>query len=205
MVFIPVGINYDRTIEDRSLLRSLNPEAKRRSLGFVMKTTLGFAIRNFYQMARGKWKRFGYACVNFGDPVSVKELAQRNKIDFKSITKEERFQKIDELCNHLMLSIQNVIPVLPVALVSSAMLTFEGKPKSLFEIKATIDTMMKEMRSNGALIYFPKHNFEKYTETALEMLVIRHIVIEQDNLYHTNPDMLDILNYYANSIVHWQE
>jgi glycerol-3-phosphate O-acyltransferase len=28
IVFIPVGINYDRTIEDRSLLRSLNPDTR---------------------------------------------------------------------------------------------------------------------------------------------------------------------------------
>ena len=32
IIFIPVGINYDRTIEDRSLLRSLNSEVKKRSL-----------------------------------------------------------------------------------------------------------------------------------------------------------------------------
>ena len=30
IVFIPVGINYDRTFEDRSFLRELDPEAARR-------------------------------------------------------------------------------------------------------------------------------------------------------------------------------
>ena len=46
IVFIPVGINYDRTIEDRSLLRGLDPGVKKRSTFFVTKTTLGFIIRN---------------------------------------------------------------------------------------------------------------------------------------------------------------
>jgi len=90
VVFIPVGINYDRVIEDRSLLRRLDPASEKRSLPFVVKTTLGFTIRNFYQMALRKWKRFGYACVNFGDPISVKDLARQNKINFKTLTKEDR-------------------------------------------------------------------------------------------------------------------
>ncbi len=41
IVFIPVGINYDRTIEDRSLLRSLDPQAKKRNLWFVFMTSGG--------------------------------------------------------------------------------------------------------------------------------------------------------------------
>ncbi len=205
VVFIPVGINYDRVIEDRSLLRRLNPDSKRRSLPFVVKTTLGFIIRNFYQMALRKWKRFGYACVNFGDPISVKELVKVNNIDFKTITKEERFKRIEELCHYLMASIKKVIPVLPVALVSTVFADFNEEPKSLFEVKSAIDRLINEIRLNGALIYFPKHNFEKYTETALELLKVRHMIFESENLYRANPEMMDILSYYANSIVHWRE
>ncbi|MBU2515776.1 1-acyl-sn-glycerol-3-phosphate acyltransferase [bacterium] len=204
VVFIPVGINYDRTLEDRSLLRGLKPETEKRSLAFVIKTTLGFIIRNFFQMALGRWKRFGYACVNFGDPISVKDYIVERNFDFKTLSKEERFVRIEELCFYLMKSIENVIPVLPVALVSAVMIDFHEKAVSLFEIKAGIDRLIEELKSNGALIYYPKHNFEKYTETALEMLKIRHMVLESDNLLKTNPEMIDILNYYANSINHWR-
>lgn len=204
VVFIPVGINYDRVIEDRSLLRRLNPDSKKRSLPFILRTTLGFIIRNFYQMALRKWKRFGYACVNFGDPISVKELAKANNINFKTLSKEERFKKIEDLCRYLMKSIEKVIPVLPVSLVSTVMLDFKGEPKSVFEVKLAIDQLIDEIRFNGALIYFPKHNFERYTETALESLKIRHMIFESENLYRANPEMIDILSYYANSIGHWR-
>ncbi|MDJ0666071.1 MAG: 1-acyl-sn-glycerol-3-phosphate acyltransferase, partial [Desulfobacterales bacterium] len=50
VVFIPVGINYDRVIEDRSLLRSLDPEAEKRSLWFVVRTTLNFILKSFWLM-----------------------------------------------------------------------------------------------------------------------------------------------------------
>ncbi|HED18400.1 MAG TPA: glycerol-3-phosphate acyltransferase, partial [Gammaproteobacteria bacterium] len=35
IVFVPVGINYDRVVEDRSLLRRLDRDAEKRSTGFV--------------------------------------------------------------------------------------------------------------------------------------------------------------------------
>lgn len=203
VVFIPIGINYDRTIEDRSLLRGLNPSAGKRSFLFVTKTTLAFTIRNFYQMAIRKWKRFGYACVNFGDPISVKAYSLENGFKFKELTKEERFTKVEELCQHLMKSIEEVIPVLPVALVSLAMVEFQGTPKTLFEVKDGVNRLITEMKSNGAPIYYPKENFEKYIETAVEMLLIRHLVIEKDNHYSINVNSVEVLNYYANSIRHW--
>lgn len=203
VIFIPVGINYDRTIEDRSLLRGLDPEVKKRSLGFVLKTTLGFIIRNFYQMARGRWKRFGYACVNFGDPISIKEFSNQEGISFNHLTKEERFKSVETLCRHLMSSIEEVIPVLPVALVASVIIHFKNEEITLVELKAGIVELIKELKTNGALIYYPKHNFEMYIGTALEMLKIRHMVIESDNMWRANPEMIDILTYYANSILHW--
>ena len=46
IVFIPVGINYDRTVEDRTLLRSLEPGAEKRSFWFVFKTTAGFIFQS---------------------------------------------------------------------------------------------------------------------------------------------------------------
>ncbi|MCP4753687.1 MAG: glycerol-3-phosphate acyltransferase, partial [Proteobacteria bacterium] len=161
IVFIPVGMNYDRVIEDRSLLRGLNPEAKRRSLPFVVKTTLGFMVRNFGQMAFGTWKRFGYACVNFGDPVSCRDYCRQHDLKFNEMSREERFGKIEKLCGHLLDAIRTVIPVLPVALLSTVMVDSQGQEKRAFELKADVDKLIVELRSAGALIYYPKHNYEK--------------------------------------------
>ena len=66
VVFVPVGINYDRVLEDRTQLRAGDADAPRRGAGFAIKTTLRFAVRNIGQMLRGRWYSFGYACVNFG-------------------------------------------------------------------------------------------------------------------------------------------
>ncbi|MES1211888.1 MAG: 1-acyl-sn-glycerol-3-phosphate acyltransferase, partial [Acidobacteriota bacterium] len=79
LVFIPVGINYDRVLEDRTLLLDADPHDPRTprvprkgGLGAAA-TTLHFTLRNLWLMVRSRWHRFGYACVNFGAPVSMRE------------------------------------------------------------------------------------------------------------------------------------
>jgi len=203
IVFIPVGINYDRTIEDRSLLRNLKPAKKKRSTWFVIKTTLGFIIRNFSQMAIGRWRRFGYACVNFGDPVFAAEFCNKGGFKFKDLPKEERFEKVEVFCTQLLSAIEQVIPVLPVVLVSRVMLECGEEMLDPFEIKARVRSLIDHLTLQGAPIYYPKHNFEKYIEMALEMMKLRHMLLKSGRLFHTNPKMTDILSYYANSISHW--
>jgi len=59
IVFIPVGVNYDRTLEDRSLLRDLDPSAERRSRWFVFRTTVRFIRRSLVLMVLNRWERYG--------------------------------------------------------------------------------------------------------------------------------------------------
>ena len=60
IVFVPVGINYDRTLEDRSLLRKLDPAAEKRSGWFVVRTTMNFIGHSLYLMGMSRWRRYGF-------------------------------------------------------------------------------------------------------------------------------------------------
>jgi len=71
LVFVPVGINYDRVLEDRTLLLSL--EGRKTGRVRAVSGTFGFLLHNAILMLRSEWRRFGYACVNFGSPVSMRE------------------------------------------------------------------------------------------------------------------------------------
>ncbi|HYB52525.1 MAG TPA: 1-acyl-sn-glycerol-3-phosphate acyltransferase, partial [Thermoanaerobaculia bacterium] len=73
IAFVPVGINYDRTFEDRSILLELDPSRRPPGAARAASTALRFIARNFWLMARNRWHRFGYACVNFGAPVSLRQ------------------------------------------------------------------------------------------------------------------------------------
>ena len=90
LVFVPLGINYDRVLEDRTLLRALDAEAPRRGRLAALGTTLRFLARNLWLALRSQWYRFGYACVNFGAPVSMREYCRARNLDFHRLLGDER-------------------------------------------------------------------------------------------------------------------
>ena len=97
IIFIPVGINYDRVIEDRSLIRKLDSQAEKRSHWFVVKTTFGFIFKNLMLSRKNRWRRFGYASVNFGEPVSAKAYCESHDVDFSALPSESRFDQVGKL------------------------------------------------------------------------------------------------------------
>jgi glycerol-3-phosphate O-acyltransferase len=187
IVFIPVGINYDRTLEDRSLLRSLDPHARRRSKWFVIRTTLRFVWRNLVLMALNKWQRFGYACVNFGHVVSMREYSERQGVDFTNLDREDRFSEVEKLCNGLISSIEGVIPVLPISLVATVFLEAAEDWLTEFDVKGRVYRLMEELQERDAHVYTPKRGRELGVATALNMLRIRRMITESDGLLQADP------------------
>ena len=111
IIFIPVGINYDRTLEDRSQLRTLDAESPKRNKWFVMMTTFRFIRRSLFLMVMSRWQLFGYACVNFGPPISMRKYCQNLQIDFSGMERSLRFQEVAKLADQLMAAIKQVIPI----------------------------------------------------------------------------------------------
>ena len=203
IVFIPVGINYDRTLEDRSLLRTLDPEAPRRSIWFAIKTTLRFIWRGLILMILSRWQRFGYACVNFGPQISMRKYCQENNIDFNRLPRDARFTEIEKLAGRLMSDIKRVIPVLPISLVATVMRETGDQGLSAFEVEAYVNQLIEKLQNDGVPVYVTTRSRVQTILDALNMLKLRHLVIESDGIYKVVPEQYDVLSYYANSIVHW--
>jgi glycerol-3-phosphate O-acyltransferase len=152
LVFIPVGINYDRVLEDRSLLLDTTPETKKKSRLFVMKTTLAFIRHNLSLMARGHWYRFGYAVANFGTPISTKKYLKTHELDFRNLDKEARIEKVQRLANDLMQTVSEVIPVVPAALIAYVFTKEPDKNFSDLEIKARVQSLLDKLEKQGAQV-----------------------------------------------------
>lgn len=204
IVFVPVGINYDRVIEDKSLVRRLNPDVVRRSKWFVIKTSLRFFFKTAFMKRKKRWSRFGYASVNFGKPVSAKEYCQQKAMDFSQMEQEGRFLCIEKLAQTLSQEIKTVIPVLPIALMSEVVLKNRGDWKSELELKASAIERITELENRGAPIKISASAYEGVLSAAINMLEGRSLIMAKDNLYKASEDSIDILNYYANSIAHWK-
>lgn len=204
IVFIPVGINYDRVIEDRSLLRGLNEKPKKRSAWFVIKTTAVFVFKNSLLSRKNRWRRFGYASVNFGEPIFAKQYCEVNNVDFSCLPQEERFEKVEVLAKSIMHNISQVVPVLPVALMCEILLKNITVWKSELELKTQCVERIQELDDIGAPIDISSNALEGVLGAALEALEGRGLVEENNNMYRLKESELEILTYYANSIAHWQ-
>lgn len=203
IVFIPVGINYDRVIEDRSLIRRQDKTVEKRSAWFIVKTSIRFIFKTALLSRKNRWRRFGYASVNFGEPVSAKQYCESRNIDFSRLDKEERILRVDELARRIMKKISRVIPVLPVALMSEILLKSKTQWKSELEIKTACVNRIKQLVAEDAPVKISSSALESVLGAALTILVGRGLVEENNKLYRMKGAELELMKYYANSIVHW--
>jgi glycerol-3-phosphate O-acyltransferase len=201
IVFVPVGINYDRTLEDRSLLREKSETPPAGPLEAAL-TTARFVGHNLLLMGRNRWHRFGYACVNFGTPLSAREYVQMRGLDFRTMSREERAEPMAELGRTLMSAVGSVIPVLPVSVLATVFVREPHAGLDPVELKARVHAVLSEFEANGAHVYIPRRDREYTLEVGLRMLTLRHLVEERDGLLYASGENLPVLEYYANSVAH---
>lgn len=204
IVFIPVGINYDRVIEDRTLIRHLDKDVKNRSAWFVLKTTISFIFKNAMLSRKNRWRRFGYASVNFGAPISAKAFCETNCVDFTTLNEKDRFACVESLADSIMNKISQVVPIVPVALMSEILIKNRTQWQSELELKTECSKRIEQLRVAGAPIDISSSALESVLGSALAALRGRGLIDEKDNLYQMKASELDLFTYYANSIEHWQ-
>ena len=206
IMFVPVALNYDRVLEDRTLLRSIDQEAPRRSFGFALKTAFGFWFGQLRLMLTGNWYRFGYACVNFGRMVSAKEWlaanAQASGGDLRALDKDQRFEMVGRLADDLMAEVARIVPVLPASLIATVLLEAE-EPIGEFDLKLRAGRLMEHFEGRGAKLYLPRGDRDYAFHVGLRMLALRHLVeTTEDGLFSAVPAERPLLAYYANAIAH---
>ena len=206
IVFVPVGINYDRVLEDRTLLvdSAVAPEAEKpRRKGSVAAafTTARFAIDQLLLMIRLKWHRFGYACVNFGAPISAATFLRERNIDLRALDREARSPHLEAFAKHLMTAIGAAVPPLPVPLVATALLEH---PEGLSELylKAAVRDLIARAEAHGGKPYVPRQDLDYAISFGIKSLVLRHLVEETDGVFRMAPTEVGVVRYYANSIAH---
>jgi glycerol-3-phosphate O-acyltransferase len=202
IVFLPVGLNYDRVLEDRTQLLKRHPDAPRPGRMKAVRTLLSFWAGQVWRALNGSWHRFGYACVNFGAPVSMRAWCRDHALHFPGLTDERRKVEVTRLAEHLMQQIGQVIPVLPVSLVASLFVDAPQRRWSELELKAALHTRMAALQAGGAHQYIPRQDQDYAFGVGLRMLVQRHLVTEDGGLFAMAADAEELIAYYANAIAH---
>jgi glycerol-3-phosphate O-acyltransferase len=205
IVFVPVALNYDRVLEDRTLLRSLDREAPQHSAWFAAHTAFGFWLGQLGLMLRGRWFRFGYACVNFGGLISARDwLANHAGAaggDLRGLGKEQRFEIVGCLARDVMAEIARLVPVLPVSLIATVLLEAD-RPLDELELKVRAFDLMAHFEGRGAKLYLPRSDRDYAFHVGLRMLALRRLVDESDGLFAATATDRPLLAYYSNAIAH---
>jgi len=188
VVFVPVALNYDRVLEDRVLMSAA--DAGNRKFRFSLFKMLGWITRQIWFRFTGRYHRFGYASVSFGDPVSLKEFVKTCPDNVTECVAENVMERVRE-----------VVPVLPVPMVATVLLAADG-PMTKEEVVKRVCELAKWLEANGAHIHVPRDSLDYAAEFGLTLLAKRRMLTEQDGRYSVNSEEKPALQYYANSIAY---
>lgn len=181
VVFVPVGLNYDRVLEDRMLIAA--DRAGTRRFPARMSVIVRFTLRKLWQRVRGRFLRFGHAAVQYGAPLSLKEFGPE--------------RPVEELADELMQRIGQVIPVLPVPLMAQVLLKADG-PVEEAKLRAAFEAARAALPSGAASL--DAWGAADVFDTALVHLLNRHLATRSGSEIMPSKDEVAVLRYYANSI-----
>lgn len=201
VVFVPAGINYDRVLEDRTLLIERTEPRVAPEKWHALRNTCGFIFKHLKLRMQNRWDRFGYAVVQFGSPISLRDYCRTHDLDFRRSDKDERFKKVTALADHLMQAVGELVPALSVPLLAQV-LSADRREFTDLELKAEVQHRLDALSVTGRrhFIFDAANSFA--LDKAIRMMVIRHLLIERDGRYHANPDEGRLIAYYAHSIEH---
>jgi glycerol-3-phosphate O-acyltransferase len=203
LFIVPVAVNYDRVLEDRSLLRELasreGRERPSRLVQFVEVTR--YVWWNLTRLVTRRWKRYGRAAVMVGAPMPLAGWFASNS-DLFDLPKPERLPRVQALCDQVMSRIGTLIPVTPVPLACAAIQSFDRDfiPRAaLLERMAEMQDALVEL--NGRVIRY-EGGIEETFDRAWRMLRMRRVLVESGDGYAVLPRQRELVSYYANSIAH---
>lgn len=202
IVFIPVGINYDRIPEDRRLVSS-NSGFENPRASFLISSSLRYIASVLALPFRRRDRRYGHACVAFDAPVSLHEWLRNQNIDLSELQNPARYAWLPEFSRDLMQRAARQIPAPPVVLVASVMCDGpKDKAWSLSELQTAVASLEEQLAANANRPPIVD-DIEDPTAFALTMLMHNKLV-DQDRQGNYLPIAaeLPVLRYYANSIAH---
>jgi len=153
LYFVPVGINYDRVLEDEALLAELRgrerpptaAEKLRGALRLLWIVPWRVAV-NALRVATGRLQRHGYVAVAFGEPIRFRDLPQSREV--ARLPDEQRRARAKEIAVLLMKSIARTIPATPVPLVARAALDLSCDA-SESELLARVRELRAQLEESG--------------------------------------------------------
>ena len=198
---MPVGINYDRVLEDRTLIRELEHGTERPGRVRQLAGVLHYLTWNVLRLLTGNLKRYGRVAVTFGTPVSVREwIAERPGV--LSQPKDRRLPQVQQLADDMLARIADLVPVTPVPLAAAALLSFGESAVRRDALLERMDAYRDHLLAQDARLVQPERSVATILDRAWRTLRMRKLVVREGDTYVILPSQRPLLEYYANGIRH---
>ena len=200
---VPVAVNYDRVLEDRSLLRELEAAGggrrpSRRSQAYEVGR---YVTWNVTRMLFRRWKRYGRAAVVVGTPVPLLSWYAAHP-DLFDMDRPARLAQVQQLCDEMLRRVGLLIPVTPVPLTCAAIQSFQSDFIVRADLLARIDEMRAVLGEINARVLSGDNGAEEILARAWRMLRMRRVMAEEGRGFLVLPRGRPLISYYANSVAH---
>jgi glycerol-3-phosphate O-acyltransferase len=200
--FVPVAINYDRVLEDRSLIRELIDPADRPSRATQLGTVASYLLGNAARLLTGRLRRYGRAGVNFGTPVSLRAWLAAAPEGLLDWPKERRLPALEGLARDILARIGAIIPVTPVPLAAAALLSFDQSVVPRAALFERMDALRDSLHDVNAKVVRGGLRITEVWDRAWRTFGMRRLVVAEGDSLVILPRGRPLLEYYANSIAH---
>jgi len=201
LYLIPTAVNYDRVLEDRNLSEELMGKEDRSTRVEKLRTSFDFLFRNFFRSLFKRFKRYGYAVVTFGEPVSVDRFISEHP-DVLAMDFEVRKPAMQLLAETVMTEISNAVPVTPVTLVARILQEHDSAIGEE-EMLAAIAEYRERWRNRVWLLR--EKTPADIWRAARDVLMLRHLLVESDGKWSWPAEERMLRDFYASSLLTFAE
>ncbi|MDQ8177525.1 MAG: 1-acyl-sn-glycerol-3-phosphate acyltransferase [Gemmatimonadota bacterium] len=204
MFVVPVGLNYDRVLEDRTLLRELRVTEGETggSRWSQVGEVVSYLASSFGRLSTGRWQRYGRAAVVLGAPVSVAEWVASEGDPVFDRPRGERLAAVQRFCDRMMGEVGRLVPVTAVPLVCAALQTFEAEYVARAALLERVEALRAALEEAGAVVAEPALSAAESFERAYRLLRMRRVLSRAGEGYLILPRGRELVSYYANGIAH---
>ena len=168
VVFVPVGLAYDRVLEDGLLVKAA--QSGNRRFRAPLLRVMWEAIRVALKRAGGRRHLFGTAAAGFGAPISLRAHHAAGG-------------DLDALATRVMGGVERVVPVLAVPLVAASV-----------AMNVPVADLVARLEAARAVMKLPPRGLAQAEAEGRAMLRARGIL---DDTGAVRPEMQDLLAFYA--------
>ncbi len=202
LTLIPTSINYDRVLEDRNLTDELLGREDRATRTQKLGTTLQFLFKNSLRSLFRRFKRYGYAVVTFGEPISVDDFVAAHPALLRSDF-NERKADLERLADLVMTEISDALPITPVPLIARI---FSDHGESALADEQIVEDIQKYRAQWTERVWVLREKSPADVwQAAREVLDLRHLVEQTPAGWRWEPGELLLRDFYASSLLTYAE